>query len=376
MRVKSGQNSKKILFFSNSLWSIWSFRSELLLKLKQQGFDLVVVGEDDGYLEDLQRLNFKVISIKVNNHGKNPFKDLILLLRVYLIFRRENPSVILQNAIKPNIYGSIAAGFLRIPVINNISGLATSFIANNIITKLSLILYKISQKNAHTVFFQNSTDLGLMRDLGIVQEGNSLILPGSGVNLNKYKPLNTPKIGPFTFVYVGRLLIDKGIRELYSAFVRLCKDDKEVRLKIIGDRHAGNSNNISDELYSKIREHQQVDFIGFVDDVRCELSSCDINVLPSYREGLSRSLLEASAMAIPSITTDVPGCKDVIENNYNGLLVTSRSELELFNCMKGALQMSVKELSEMGINARCKVESHYSIEKVHDAYIEKINEVI
>lgn len=373
MRVKLEPDSGRILFFSNSLWSIWSFRRELLLKLKQEGFNIVVMGEDDGYLKALESLNFKVISIKVNNHSKNPFKDLLLLFKVYLTFKKESPDIILQNAIKPNIYGSIAARFLRIPVINNISGLATSFIADNFVTKLSLFLYKLSQKEAHTVFFQNSTDLLLMRELGIVLESNSLLLPGSGVDLNKYRPKLSYKVKEFTFVYVGRLLNDKGIRELYKAFERLAKVNDIVRLKIIGDRHVGNSNNISDELYSSLREHKKIDFIGFVDDVRKELSTCDFNVLPSYREGLSRSLLEASAMAIPSIASDVPGCKDVIENNYNGLLVSARSEEELFNIMKLALNMSVNELRQMGINARHKVESDYSIEKVHEKYIERIN---
>lgn len=373
MRVKLEPDSGRILFFSNSLWSIWSFRRELLLKLKQKGFNIVVMGEDDGYLKALESLNFKVISIKVNNHSKNPFKDLLLLFKVYITFKKESPDIILQNAIKPNIYGSIAARFLRIPVINNISGLATSFIADNFVTKLSLLLYKLSQKEAHTVFFQNSTDLLLMREIGIVRESNSLLLPGSGVDLNKYRPKLSYKVKEFTFVYVGRLLNDKGIRELYKAFERLSKVNDIVRLKIIGDRHVGNSNNISDELYSNLIEHKKIDFIGFVDDVRKELSTCDFNVLPSYREGLSRSLLEASAMAIPSITSDVPGCKDVIENNYNGLLVSARSEEELFNIMKVALNMSVNELRQMGINARHKVESDYSIEKVHEKYIERIN---
>lgn len=369
---------KKILFSSNVIWSIYNFRSKLLLELQNKNYEIHVLGNKDKYVDKLKMLGFTVHVLKFNNISKNPFNDIILLFNYISIYRKIKPDLILHNSIKPNIYGSLAARFLGIKVINNISGLASSYILNNWITKITFVLYKVSQLKVQTVFFQNPIDLKIFTSKKIVKNSIAKYIPGSGVDLHdfNYKLRSHDNKKPFTFIFVGRLIKDKGIIDLYNASISLQKLKNNFVVKIVGDRYEANNSNITLKEYQKFKENPIFRMISHTDNVYEQLMDSDCFILPSYREGLSKSLIEAGSTGLPSITSDVPGCNDVIINGYNGFLVNPRDFISLKNRMNEVLNLDKSQLDRMGLNSRKVVEEKFSLSIVNNIYINEINKIL
>ena len=369
---------KKVLFSSNIIWSIYNFRSKLLLELQNDNYEIHVLGKKDKYVNNLKKLGFTVHVLALNNLSKNPFNDILLFINYLRIYNKIKPDLILHNSIKPNVYGSLAARFLGIKVINNISGLASSYILNNWITKVTLVLYKISQLKAQVVFFQNPVDLKIFTSKKIVKTNIARYIPGSGVDLDDFKfikRINKSK-RPFKFIFVGRLIKDKGIIELYNATMNLKKVHKNFIVKIVGDRYYGNNSNISDKDYLKFQKDPIFEMVSHTDNIYEELMHSDCLILPSYREGLSKSLIEAGSTGLPAITSDVPGCNDVIIDGYNGFLVNSRDFISLKNTMEKVLLLDKETLCEMGVNSRNVVQENFSINKVNSIYKKEINKIL
>ena len=366
----------KIIFSSNIAWSIYNFRTSLLKQLKSDGHEIYTIANKDEYAEKLVNEGFQFRAIDVNNNSKNPLEDLKTIYAYYKIYKKINPAIICHNAIKPNIYGTIAAKLLRIPVINNISGLGTLFIRKNFSTSLAKILYKFSQKFANTVFFQNPHDSKLFINENLIDYKKVKLIPGSGVDTSLFKPNKKKKTDIFNFVFIGRFLKDKGMLELYDAVLNLSEIRNDFKVTLVGSRYASNETCITEIQLNLFKTNNSFDVIGHTDNVQDELIKADCLILPSYREGLSKVLIEAGSSGVPCITTDVPGCKDVIIDNYNGLLVKPNCSESLLVAMQKMLNFEYSTLSSLGKNSRNNIIERFSMKKVNNIYINEIYQIL
>lgn len=344
----------KIVFSSNISWSIYNFRVPLLKSLKEKGYEIYTLAAKDNYSKKLENEGFHFEEINLNNNATNPIEDLLTIYKYYKIYKKIKPDIICHNAIKPNIYGTIAAGFLRIPVINNISGLGTLFIKDNFSTKIAKILYKISQKKATIIFFQNNDDLDLFVNSKLVNKDKCKVIPGSGVNTSKFSPKKNSDINkkPFSFLFVGRLIYDKGIREYINAIEVVRKIYANVEFQILGPIYKDNATAISEEDLKGWINTGTIKYLGETDDVASFMKQSNCLVLPSYREGLSKVLIEASSLSLPIITTNVPGCRDVVIHNETGFLCNVKSSIDLAEKMIMMVKLSKEERISMGKKGR------------------------
>ena len=342
----------KIIFSSNISWSIYNFRLKLLKSLQKEGHEIYTVANEDEYSVKLVNEGFCFKAINSNNNTTNPLEDLKTIYNYYKIYKKIQPDIICHNAIKPNIYGTIAAGMLNIPVINNISGLGTLFIKKSISTKVAKILYKFSQSKATKVFFQNNDDLNLFLNNKLINELKVQVIPGSGVDTSRFIPNDKIKEEYFQFLFIGRLLYDKGIREYVDAVRMLKKKYPEVKFNILGPLYKNNVTAISEEVLESWVKNNEIIYLGQSDNVEDVMKNVHCVVLPSYREGLSKVLIEASSMGLPIVTTDVPGCRDVVIDNETGFLCEVRNSKNLAKKMEKMLLLSEDKRKEMGDKGR------------------------
>jgi len=369
----------KIIFSSNVAWSIYNFRKDLLLSLQGDGHDIYCVSNDEeGYSSKLEEFGFEFHQINVENNSKNPIKDLLIVREYFKLYKNIKPDVILHNAIKPNIYGTIAAGLLKIKVINNISGLGTLFIKKSISTYLAKFLYLISQSFATTVFFQNKYDMQLFIKSKLVNNKKSKLIPGSGVDTSKFIPLIEKREDNqiFDFLFVGRLLKDKGIMELFNATNILNEEGYKFNLTLLGELYENNETSISKDQLEEWTRNSYINYVGATDDVTTFMQKADCLVLPSYREGLSKVLIEASSIELPIVTTDVPGCKDVVIDEYNGLLCEVRNSNDLADKMKKMMNYDKKKRLELGKNGRKIAKEKFDVNIIIDIYKREINKIV
>jgi len=360
----------KLVFSSNVAWSIYNFRLDLLKSLQKDGCHIYTVAAKDKYVKKLTDQGFVFTPIRINNNGTNPLKDFLLLFQYLRIYKSINPDVICHNGIKPNIYGTIAAGLLRIPVVNNISGLGTLFIKRSIATKIAMIFYRFSQKLASKVLFQNTFDLRFFIQQKIVKPRQVQLIHGSGVDTTLFKSVKSLKTNtPFTFLFVGRLLKDKGIIEFIEAAKHVKSYNSDVIFNVLGPIYTSNSTAInSKDVKRWMHEDQLINYLGESEDVRVEMQNADCLVLPSYREGLSKVLIEASSMSLPIITTNVPGCKDVVVDKVTGFLCRARDAEDLALKMQQMLNLDDSKRHEMGQLARQRAIDIYDVKHIINTY--------
>ena len=361
--------NRKVVVAANSSWNILNFRTGLIRALTAAGYEPVVIAPYDSSSEARRRgLDVEWIAVDLERSGLNPFSDLALILKYRKILSRLKPAAFLGFTIKPNIYGSIAAHSLGIPTIANISGLGTAFIRQGPLLAVVSMLYRLALRRAGTVFFQNPDDRALFVDRGLVQQDKAQLLPGSGVDLQQFASVALPQ-GPVTFLFIGRILGDKGVRELAEAARDLSREHLDIRVQLLGPIDEGNRTSIPrTELESWVRDGV-IEYLGAADDVRPFIAKATAVVLPSYREGLPRSLLEAGAMGRPLIATDVPGCRDVVHDGVNGFLCAVRDPASLEQCMRRFAALTVEERAAMGSQSRRKIETKFNEEVVIGAYL-------
>lgn len=313
----------------------------------------------------------EVHSIRLDSGGLSPAADLRLFRDYLAILRRVRPDAYLSFTPKPNIYGSLAAGLLGIPAFPNVSGLGTAFIRGGALQLLVSRLYRIAFRRAPVVFFQNGEDRALFIERGMVKASQTQLLPGSGVDLDRFRPPPCPPgaKGRTDFLFVGRMLGDKGVRELAGAARIIKRSHPDVTIRLLGPAGAANRTSIGlDEIRGWEREGL-LEFLYSHDDVRPFIAAADAVVLPSYREGMPRALLEASAMGRALIASDVPGCREIVREGVNGFLCEVRSEASLAGAMARFITLSPDRKARMGQEARRVVELEFSEEKVIQAYL-------
>jgi glycosyltransferase involved in cell wall biosynthesis len=344
--------------------------------LKEKGYEVMAVSPEDGKYSELLKKEFSFFTVKsLDRKGKNPIKDLKLFFEYFLLFRRLKPDIVINFTIKPNIYGSISAGLLGISSISVITGLGYVFIRESWLTKLVKLLYWLAFRFNRALVFLNSEDLNT---LGNISKEKSFLIESEGIDIKRFDPTlcKEAKKDEFTFLFVGRLLTDKGIYELTKAFEKLKKEKPKVKLIIVGSPDEGNPNSVSKGELEKWVKEGLIEWHGFQEDVRPFYCMADCVVLPSYREGIPRVLLEAMAMEKPIITTDAPGCKNVCVDGVNGLLVKPKDVESLYLAMKKMVELEDEKLREFGKAGRRLAEEKYSVEKIVGEYINLIEAVL
>lgn len=369
--------NKKIVISVNTAWNIHNFRSGLVKALNRQGYDVMVMAPEDGYSQRLAPLGCRFKRLSMDNNGTSPSRDLALLIKYWRVLQSVRPLAYLGYTIKPNVYGSIAAHGLDIPVINNIAGLGATFIRNTLLTGLVKRLYRLSLRKSRRVFFQNEDDRKLFVQQGLARPGVAEVLPGSGINLQHFQPVETMPSGerPFRFLLVSRMLRDKGVEEFAAAAALVRQHLPGVQFQLLGPVDTKNPNSIA---LARIMEWQKsglVQYLKETDDVRPYLSQADCIVLPSYREGVPHSLLEAAAMARPIIATDVAGCRDVVDDQENGLLCKVRNAADLAEKMLHMARLPEERRLRMGAAGRRKAIAQFDENIVIAKYLSTIGQL-
>ena len=367
---------RTVILSGNSSWNIVNFRGGLIAALRGAGFEPVVIAPIDPAGEGrMALLGVRRFTVDMDRSGLNPFKDLKLFLQYRRLIREIGPAAYLGYTIKPNIYGSLAARLCGVPALPNISGLGTVFLRGGLLGWFASVLYRVGLSGAPIVFFQNHEDLSEFVDRKLVRPEQARLLPGSGVDLDRFAPTPLPP-GPVTFLLIGRLLGDKGVREFVEAARRLRREGSEARFQLLGPVDAGNRTAITRaELEAWVAE-DTIDNLGETDDVRPFIARCHAIVLPSYREGLPRSLLEGAAMGRPLIATDVPGCRDVVDDGVNGILCAPYDAASLAEAIRKLSAMSADDRAAIGAAGRAKVQGQFSEERVIEAYLQALDDVI
>ncbi|PSU55489.1 glycosyltransferase family 4 protein [Photobacterium phosphoreum] len=352
---------KNIVFSANTSWYLYNFRPSSIKAFIAKGYHVHCVSPKDEYSHKLvTELGCEWHDITMDNKGSNPFKDLITCYHLFEIYKKLKPICVFNFTIKNNIYGTWAAKLANSIVVNNISGLGTAFINDNITTKIVKLLYKTSQPFADKVFFQNPDDFELLSKNKLVEARKLELLPGSGVNITKFHPhLSNDENNVFTFLFVGRMLADKGLYELIEASQLLHQRGLNFKIKLCGLVDNKNVSAIPIETINQWDKSPFIEWLGSSDDMVSIYTQADCVVLPSYREGMPRSLLEAGAMGLPSVATNVAGCKHIIEDSYNGFLCASKDSKSLADVMQKMLFLSEDEYKSLCINARKKVETKF-----------------
>lgn len=370
---------KKVIIASNTSWSLVNFRSGLIRALTEAGYEVVAAAPQDDHTVRLPSLGCRFVALPMDNKGTNPLRDLLLLVRFHRLLRHERPAVLLGYTVKPNVYGSMAAHMLGIPVINNIAGLGTAFVRESWVTHVVGRLYRLALAHSYAVFFQNGEDLRLFLDLGIVHRSKISRLPGSGVDTQAFIPALLPSTGgeDCVFLLMARLLWDKGVGEYVKAARRLRERHPTARFLLLGPVGVANRSAISQEQILLWQKEGVIEYLGHTDDVRSHISTVDCVVLPSYyREGVPRSLLEAAAMGRPIVTTDAPGCRDVVEDGVTGFLCQPRDAEDLAEKMEQIIKMTPEERSQMGLCGRQKVEREFDEKIVIGRYLNVLEEIV
>lgn len=369
--------NRKIVLSVNTAWNVCNFRSGLVKALVRNGYDVMVMAGDDEYSSQLASLGCRFKILSLDHHGTNASRDLALLVKYWRVLQSVRPLAYLGFTIKPNVYGSIAASGLGIPVINNIAGLGATFIRSSMLTTVVKMLYRQSLRRSNRVFFQNGADQSLFVRAGLVRDDISEVLPGSGIDLQHFHPLALAPLGQrdFSFLLISRMLRDKGIEEYVEAARIVRRRMPSVKFQLLGPVDAKNPNAIPIERIRDWESSGLVQYLNRTNDVRPYLANADCVVLPSYREGVPHSLLEAAAAARPIIASDVAGCKDVVDHEHNGFLCKVKNAQDLAEKMTTMVNLPPEHRERMGAAGRAKVVRQFDESLVIARYLNAIHQI-
>lgn len=360
----------KILVLANFGMGLYNFRKELLEELIKQNHEVFISLPNDEYVPRLKKIGCKFVDTPVSRRGTNPIKDFMLLMNYKRIIKRIKPDAVLTYTIKPNVYGGLACRLANVPYLVNITGLGTAVENGGLLQKLTLFLYKLALKKAKCVFFQNKENEGFLTKRKVIS-GKYKVLPGSGVNLNHYALLDYPPDDNVNFLFISRVMKEKGIEQYLDAAVYIkekypntvfhivgfCEDEYEERLKDMHDKGI-------------IKYHgKQNDVIEFH-----KISHCTVH--PTYYpEGMSNVLLESAACGRPIITTNKSGCREIVDNEINGYIIEQQNSQDLIDKIENFLYVDYDIKKQMGLSGRKKVEEEFDRYIVIDAYLNEIGRI-
>lgn len=360
---------EKILIVSNVTAGLASFRGELIETLSKE-YEVIIFASDNGRKEILESLGAKVVPVEMERHGTNPLKELKIVSYYKKQMKEIKPKIVLTYTIKPNIYAGMAAAALNIPYVANVTGLGYAVENGGLLQKITVPLYRYGLRKAQKVFFQNTVNRDFMIRHHIVKERQYDLLPGSGVNLSKYKVQPYPQGSTVDFVFISRVVKSKGIEQYLDAAKVIRKKHPETRFHICG---------ACEEDYEKILKDLQNDgtiiYHGRIDNIAEMHKQCACTVHPSfYPEGMSNVLLEACASGRPIITTDRPGCREIVDDGVNGFVTKQRDSQDLIEKIEKFLGLSWTQQQDMGLAGRAKVEREFDRTIVISKYLKEISE--
>lgn len=357
----------QILILANHSGGLYDFRKDLIAELKKCASITVAVPHNDHW-DELQQLTDRIIEIPLDRRGMNPVRDFKLFRQYQKILRDVNPDLVITYTIKPNIYGGIACRMAHIPYAVNITGLGSAIENGGWLKKFVLALYKFALKKAKVVFFENSENRNILVNSGVVPKGKDFVLNGAGVNLTDFPCQPYPQDETVRFLFVGRVMREKGVDEFFSAAEKIKSEfGSKAEFHIVGS---------FEEAYKpaidRLEQVGAVKYHGYQSNVKQFYAMASCVVLPSYHEGMSNVLLEAAASGRPLITSDIPGCHEAVENGVNGFLCPTKDAEKLATAMKKFILLSPTEKSAMGIAARKLMEANFDKEKVVKETVEKL----
>ena len=350
----------KILILANNDVGLYKFRKELIQELIRQGNRVVVSLPDGELVPDIRKLGVKVILTDVDRRGINPLTDLKLLIRYFRMEVTLKPDLVITYTIKPNVYGGIVSRFLHIPYAENITGLGTTFQTENFVKKLVCFLYKISSKRAKVVFFENEENKQTFIDNHLIREEQACKLNGAGVNLDEYPYTEYPDENePIRFLFIGRVMKEKGVDELFEAARRIKKECPDVLFDIVGPMEDEYSS-----VIEKLEEDGIITYYGYQKDVRPFITRCHCFVMPSWHEGMANTLLEAGAMGRPLITSRIHGCMEAVVEGKSGFLCEKQNSDSLYVIIKEFIELSNNKKKTLGLNGQKHIEKVFDKKKV------------
>lgn len=357
----------KILFLVNHEVVIYNFRLELVERLLEEGHEVVISSPCGEKIDDLVKLGCKHETVEISGRGTNPVEEMKLLRHYIKLLSRVKPNMVFSYTIKPNVYGGIACQMLGIPYVMNITGLGTAVENKGIMQMITVLLYKMACRKAQRIFFQNTENMQFFADRKIAQEKHAL-LPGSGVNLERFSVLEYPDDDTVEFSFISRIMKEKGIEQYLEAAEVIRGKYPHTRFHICG---------MCEKAYeNRIEEFQKkgiVTYHGMIRDVKTHLTGIHCTVHPTYYpEGISNVLLESSACARPIITTDRAGCREVIDDGVNGFVCKQKDSADLVKQIEKFLALTNAQRKEMGLAGRCKVEREFDRQIVVDKYCEEV----
>ncbi|WP_338298528.1 glycosyltransferase family 4 protein [Pandoraea sputorum] len=365
-----------VLFCSNSFWSIHNFRGGPIRALLADGHPVHVVAPDDDYAPLLRDMGCHVHLMPMASKGQNPLQDIALTLNLYRLYRRIRPAVCFHYTIKPNIYGAVAAHWAGIASVSITTGMGTVFINRSLLTHIVRLLYKYAFRHTRENWLLNDEDFKAMVGGGLVDMRKARLLPGEGVNLDHFALSRWPDDdGTFRFLLIARLLRDKGVLEFVEAAREIKASMPHVRFQLLGPADVENPTAISREQVAQWEDEGLVEYLGVTQEVRPFIAQAHCVVLPSYREGLSRTLLEAGAMGRPVITTDVQGCREVVTEGVSGWVVPAQDATALAARMSHVANMTAGDLAAVGRAGRAKVAQNFDERLVIAEYFRILGEI-
>lgn len=344
--------------------------------MKDAGYQVVCFAPEDTATPQLTDEGIEVHPIRhLSRKGTNPVQDIRLIRELTALYRFHNIDLVVHFTIKPNIYGSLAARRAGIPSMAVVTGLGFTFLSSGLASRAARQLYRYAFRQNQLTIFQNPDDRALFIQRNLVDPDRSAVVLGSGIDTDFFTPDESLPDSP-VYVFIGRLLHDKGIRELLDGFTQYQSKHPEARLVIVGEPDPDNPASIAPDELQRYSRHEGIDFAGFQSDIRSFIRQASAVVLPSYREGVPRTLLEALSMSRPVITTDVPGCREVVVPGENGLMVPCHDPARLARAFEEfhALDGPVKQ--QMGQRSRKLAEEVFSTKVVNKQYLAWVERVI
>lgn len=371
----SGKRAEKIILTSNTSWYVNKFRIGLVEALKKEGYEVTVVAPEDAYTEAI-RHHCDFAHLRMDRSGVNLLRDILLIFGFIYTYWRVRPGLVIHFTVKPVLYGTWAARLLSIPALNNITGLGTAFIKENWVTSLVTWMYRKTLRHSAFVYFQNHDDLDLFVGKNLLPDSAAGVIPATGIDTGYFSPASYPDNKVVTFLLIARLIYDKGIGEFVEAARIVKSRGYRAKFQILGFLDEDNRTAVPQEHLDGWAREGVIEYPGSKDDVRPYIAEADCVALPSYREGLPRTLLEAAAMARPIITTDTVGCREVVEDGINGYLCRVKDAEDLAGKIIKMVSLSPEERRNMGLKGRKKVEREFDEEMVLQIILNKIKQIL
>lgn len=368
---------KDIWICINTAWNIFNFRSGLMIALTNAGFKVTAFAPPDDYVARIESLGVRYIPMDLDNARTNPILELLTLLRMVRLLGRERPALILSYTPKVNIYLSLAARVWGIPVVANVSGLGRTFIAGGWLKRIARLMYRIAFSWPRYIFFQNAEDRAVFLDTGLVDEERTALIPGSGVDVSRFSP--QPKAredGTFVFLMAARLMWDKGVGEYAAAARQLKAEFPAVSFRLLGFLDVASPSAVPRSEVEAWQREGVIEYLGHSDDMVPVYGEADCVILPSYREGMPKTLLEAASMGLPAITTDVPGCRQAVVDEETGFLCNVQDATALAEAMRRMLLLTPEQRTKMGKAARERIIREFDEKIVVWRYLETVKAIL